>query len=120
MTVVCMAMAYSPNPQRPHGFDLPFDPETGELDEAVWTRWLEWDPVLMAERYAESLRTLRLLYVECGSRDQYNLHHGARILRGRLARLGIPHEYQEFDDDHTAVNYRYVESLRRLCTVLQA
>ena len=55
-----------------------------------------------------------------GSRDQYNLHHGARILRGRLARLGIRHEYQEFDDDHTAVNYRYVESLRRLCTVLQA
>ena len=34
--------------------------------------------------------------------------------------LGTRHEYQEFDDDHTAVNYRYVESLRRLCTVLQA
>jgi hypothetical protein len=120
VTVVCMAMAYSPNPQRAHGFDLPFDPETGEIDEAVWARWLTWDPVFMAERYAESLRTLRLIYIECGSRDQYNLHHGARILRGRLARLGIRYEYQEFDDDHTAVNYRYVESLRRLCTVLQA
>jgi S-formylglutathione hydrolase FrmB len=120
VTVVCMAMAYSPNPQRVHGFDLPFDPETGEIEEAVWARWLTWDPVFMAERYAESLRTLRLIYIECGSRDQYNLHHGARILRGRLARLGIRHEYQEFDDDHTAVNYRYVESLRRLCTVLQA
>jgi hypothetical protein len=24
------------------------------------------------------------------------------------------------NDDHTAVNYRYEESLRRLCTVLQA
>jgi Putative esterase len=120
VTVVCMAMAYSPNPQRPHGFDLPFDPETGEIDEAVWARWLTWDPVFMAERYAESLRTLRLIYIECGSRDQYNLHHGARILRGRLACLGIRYEYQEFDDDHTAVNYRYVESLRRLCTVLQA
>jgi S-formylglutathione hydrolase FrmB len=120
VTVVCMAMAYSPNPERAHGFDLPFDPETGEIEEAVWARWLEWDPVLMAERYAESLRTMRLIYIECGSRDQYNLHHGARILRGRLERLGIRHEYQEFDDDHTAVNYRYVESLRRLCTVLQA
>jgi enterochelin esterase family protein len=119
VTVVCMAMAYSPNPRSAHGFDLPFDPETGELDEAVWARWREWDPVVMAERYAEGLRTLRLVYVECGSRDQYNLHHGARILRKRLARLGIPHEYQEFDDDHTAVNYRYVESLRRLAAALQ-
>jgi hypothetical protein len=99
---------------------LPFDPETGELDEAVWARWLQWDPVFMAERYAESLKSLRLLYVECGSRDQYNLHHGARILRNRLTRLGIRHEYQEFDDDHTAVNYRYVESFHRLCTALQA
>jgi enterochelin esterase family protein len=120
VTVVCMAMAYSPNPERSHGFDLPVDPETGELDAAVWARWLEWDPVFMAERYAESLRTMRLIYIECGRRDQYQLHHGARILHGRLERLGIRHEYQEFDDDHTAVNYRYVESLRRLCSVLQA
>jgi enterochelin esterase family protein len=120
VSVVCMAMAYSPNPSSPHGFDLPFDPATGEIDEVVWARWLAWDPIFMAERYAESLRALRLLYIECGSRDQFNLHHGARILRRRLERLGVPHEYQEFDDDHTAVNYRYVESLRRLCTVLQA
>jgi hypothetical protein len=38
----------------------------------------------------------------------------------RLERLGIAHEYQEFDDDHTAVNYRYPESLRRLCAALSA
>jgi Putative esterase len=44
VTVVCMAMAYSPNLERVHGFDLPFNPETGEIDEAVWARWLEWDP----------------------------------------------------------------------------
>jgi S-formylglutathione hydrolase FrmB len=119
VSVVCMAMAYSPNPSAVHGFDLPFDPETGEVDQAVWARWLAWDPVSMVERHAESLRALRLLYIECGSRDQFNLHHGARILRRRLERLGVRHEYQGFDDDHTAVNYRYVESLRRLCTVLR-
>lgn len=120
VSVVAMAMAYSPNPDRPHGFDMPFDLETGEVDEAVWARWLEWDPVYMVERHADNLRAMRLIYVECGSRDQYNLHHGARILHRRMERLGIRHEYQEFDDDHTAVNYRYVESLRRLCTALRA
>ncbi len=119
VTVVAMAMAYSPNPASPLGFDLPFDLETGELDQAVWERWLAWDPVNLAERHAEDLRSMRLIYVECGSRDQYNLHHGARILHRRLERLGVRHEYAEFDDDHTAVNYRYVESLRRLCHVLK-
>jgi enterochelin esterase family protein len=119
VTVVCMAMAYSPNAAAPHGFDLPVDLETGELDQAVWARWLSWDPVVMAVERADALRAMRLVYVECGSRDQYNLHHGARVLHRRLERLGVRHEYQEFDDDHTAVNYRYVESFRRLCAALQ-
>jgi enterochelin esterase-like enzyme len=72
----------------------------------------------MAARYVENLAKLRLIYIECGSRDQFNLHFGARQLHHRLEALGIRHEYQEFDDDHTSVNYRYVQSLRRLCEAL--
>lgn len=117
-TAVAMAMAYSPNSDHRGGFDLPFDVETGELDEAVFARWLAWDPARMAVTHADALRSLRLLYFECGSRDQFNSHFGARYLDRTLHRLGVPHEYQEFDDDHTSVNYRYVESFRRLCAVL--
>ena len=120
MNSLAMAMAYSPNPESPYGFDSVVDPESGELIESVWTRWLEWDPARMVERYAENLRSMRLIYFECGTRDQYYLLYGARILHQRMERLGIRHEYQEFDDDHSAVNYRYVESLRRLCNVLKA
>jgi len=120
MNTIAMAMAYSPNPEHPRGYDLAYDPETGELDEAVWARWLEWDPVHLVERHAEDLRAMRLIYIECGLKDQYNLLYGARILHRRLERLGIRHEYQEFDDDHTAINYRYAESLRRLCHALRA
>jgi enterochelin esterase family protein len=119
VNIAAMAMAYSPNPARqPWQFDLPFDPHTGEMDEGVWARWLAWDPVHMAARHAEALRSLRLLYFECGSRDQFNLHLGARLFHRRLEALGIRHEYEEFDDDHTGINYRYVESLRRLCEAL--
>src|SRR3990170_1801166 len=120
MNSVAMAMAYSPNPESPYGFDPVVDPETGELIESVWARWQEWDPVRMVERYTENLHSMRLIYFECGTRDQYYLLYGTRILHRRLGQLGIRHEYQEFDDDHTAVNYRYVESLRRLCNVLKA
>ena len=119
INIAAMAMAYSPNPnQRDLGFDLPFDIHTGELDDAIWARWLAWDPVHMAERHADALRALRLLYFECGSRDQFYLHLGARLLHRRLDGMRIRHEYQEFDDDHTGINYRYVESLRRLCETL--
>ncbi|OFX32314.1 MAG: esterase [Armatimonadetes bacterium RBG_16_67_12] len=119
VNIAAMAMAYSPNPARPpFHFDLPFDPHTGEIDEATWSRWLTWDPVRMAPRHADALRRLKLIYVECGSRDQYNLHLGARLLHRRLDALGIRHEHVEFDDDHSSINYRYVESLRRLCEAL--
>jgi enterochelin esterase family protein len=119
VNIAAMAMAYSPNPARPpFRFDLPFDPHTGALDEETWARWLDWDPLRMAPRYADALRRQRLIYLECGSRDQYHLHLGARQLHRRLEALGIRHEYAEFDDDHTSVNYRYVESLRRLCEAL--
>jgi enterochelin esterase family protein len=121
VNIAAMAMAYSANPARPpYFFDLPFDVDTGEIDEAVWARWLEWDPVRMVARHADALRQMRLVYVECGSRDQFNLHLGARQLHRRLEALGVRHEYAEFDDDHTAINYRYVESLRRLCAALAA
>jgi S-formylglutathione hydrolase FrmB len=117
-TLVAMAMAYSPNPSGPDGFDLPVNFDTGELREDVWRRWTALDPVRMVEVAADGLRGMGLIYFECGTRDQYHSQYGGRILHRRMEHLGIRHEYQEFDDDHTGVNYRYVESLRRLCAAL--
>lgn len=116
MLLVAMAQAYSANPDG--SYDLPVDLHTGELREAVWARWLEWDPVYMAERHAEALRRMTLIYIECGSKDEWNLHYGARLFHRRLEGLGIPHEHVEFDDDHSNIQYRYVESLRRLAQAL--
>jgi enterochelin esterase family protein len=119
VNIAAMAMAYSPNPSKlPYRFDLPFDPSTGEMNDAVWARWLAWDPLRMAPQHVDALRQLTCLYVECGSRDQFHLHLGARQLHRRLDALGIRHEYAEFDDDHMSINYRYVESLQRLCAAL--
>ncbi len=114
LNIVAMAACYAPNPAAPHGFDMPFDPETGELRQEVWARWLEWDPVEMIDRYAAALRSLRLLYLEAGLRDEYNLQYGARIFSRRLQARGIPHVHAEFEDGHMNVQYRYDVSLKAI------
>jgi len=120
INILAMTAAYSPNPDaRPFPIDFPFDLHTGESKPDVWARWLEHDPVYMAERHADNLRRLRLLFIDCGTRDQFHLHFGARILAQRLRALGVPHEHEEFDDDHTNIPYRYDVSLPKIVGALR-
>ena len=119
LNIVAMAHFYSPDPEAPCGVALPFDLDTGERDDAVFARWLTRDPVRLVEKHAEALRSMRLLWIECGSRDEWHLHHGARILASRLRDFDVPHEHHEFDDNHRSLNYRYDESLPALARAIQ-
>jgi len=115
LNIVAMAAAYSPNPaSETMGIDLPFDQETGEIREAVWERWLAHDPVRLLPACADALRAARLVYLDCGTRDEFNLHLGARIFARRLQALDIPHVHEEFDDGHMRITYRYERSLSHL------
>jgi S-formylglutathione hydrolase FrmB len=108
-----MAACYSANEDGT--IDLPFDPATGELDEAVWERWLEWDPVRMADRHADALRGLRAVYVDAGKRDQFFLDVGAEAFRAALERIGVTDVFFElFDGTHSSIEYRYPLALRYL------
>ena len=111
LNIVAMSACYSPNPDSPHGFDLPFDPYTGLLREDVWARWKALDPVEMAPRHLDALRGLRALYFDCGRQDEYNLFLGARLLHRILDQHGVPHTYEEFDGGHRNINWRYDVSL---------
>jgi enterochelin esterase family protein len=114
-----MAAHYSPNPDSPHlGIDFPFDLETGVFKPEVWERWRAWDPVNMVEKYAENLKKLRLVYIDCGARDEFNLQWGARALVAELKRHGLAPRYEEFDGGHRAVSYRYDVSLPLLAKAL--
>jgi enterochelin esterase family protein len=121
LNILAMAAAYSPHPAaKTMGIDLPCDLESGEFRSDVWERWLEHDPIRLLERHADALRSLHLLYLDCGTRDEWSLHLGARLLVQRLRALGIAHEHQEFDDGHMNVSYRYEVSLPKLGAVLGA
>jgi hypothetical protein len=108
---LCMAATYDPDAGAPGGFRLPFNLETGELIPARWRNWLKHDPIHMVERYRANLKTLRGIYIDCGWRDQYHLHYGTRILSQRLGEAGIDHVYEEFDDNHSDIDYRMDSSL---------
>src|SRR5689334_7566438 len=83
---LCMAATYDPDPKAPNGFRLPFNLETGELLPERWKRWQQNDPVNLVAKHRASLKSLRGIYVDCGARDQYHIHYGARILSKRLAK----------------------------------
>ena len=69
--------------------DLPFDPHTGVIDQAVWQRWLDWDPVRMAAGHADALRSLHSIWIDAGTSDDYFLDLGAEAFRAELRRVGV-------------------------------
>lgn len=111
LNTIGMSACYSPNPSSDLGFDIPFDLKTGELDDAVWQRWLKHDPVGLVEQSVDSLKSLRLLFIDAGTRDEFGLDLGARVLVERLKSHQIPHIHEEFDDGHFSINYRNNRSL---------
>ena len=114
LTALGMAAHYSPNPDAPAAHarvDWPFDLETGAFVPEVWERWRRHDPVNMVAAHAANLEKLAAIYVDCGTRDEFALHWGARALVAQLRAHGIAVRHEEFDDGHMDIPYRYDVSL---------
>jgi S-formylglutathione hydrolase FrmB len=116
---LCMAATYDPDPRAPLGFRIPFNAETGEVIAERWRQWRRHDPVNLVSSYRQNLKSLRGIYIDCGWRDQYHIHYGSRLLSQRLADAGIKHRHEEFDDDHSDIDYRMDVSLPFLYRALK-
>jgi S-formylglutathione hydrolase FrmB len=112
LNVVAMAAHYSPNPAAPLGADLPFSLPTGRIREDVWARWLAEDPVRFVPLAADAFRRLAGVFVDCGTKDEFNLRWGTRMVAEALRSAGVAVEHQEFDDGHMGIGYRHDASLR--------
>ena len=119
LMMMAMSASYDPDPKVPLGFHLPFNLETGERIEARWKNWLKHDPINLVEKYTTNLQSLNGIFIDCGWRDQYHIHYGARILSKRLKSAKIKHTYEEFDDTHSGVDYRMEQSLPFLLKALK-
>jgi enterochelin esterase-like enzyme len=118
LMMLAMCATYDPDPDMPYGIRLPVHPDTCEIIQERWQNWLKWDPVSLVETHGNSLNRLKALYIDCGNIDQYNLVYGARRLHRALDRLGVPHIYEEFPDNHSSVDYRLDKSLPILSKAL--
>ena len=116
--ILGMSACYSPDPAAEWHIGLPFDLATGMPRDDVFDRWLAFDPLRRLPGRADALRGLRLLWLDCGSRDEFHLHHGARAFARELARLGIAHVHEEYGDGHMNVSYRYDRSLPALARAI--
>ena len=108
MTLMLLGLAahYDPDPEHEHGFQLPVNLHTGEIRWDRWENWLKHDPVRLVESHADNLKNLQGVYLECGTTDQFHLLWGARILHEKMTNLQIEHEYVEFNDNHSDLDYR--------------
>jgi len=124
MNFLACGAAWSPNAEGPYGygegFSLPIHPRTGELLDEVWARWLERDPVRLAERpeVQAALRGMAAIFIDAGTGDEFSLQLGARQLVDRLTAAGIATVHEEFDGGHMNTAYRYDRSLEVLTTAL--
>jgi S-formylglutathione hydrolase FrmB len=108
----CMAACYSAEPDG--SVTVPFDPRTGQLREDVWARWLDVDPVRMAARNADALRSMRGIYLDAGRSDEFFLDLGAQAFAAELDALGVPYQLELFDAGHGRIEWRYPLALRFL------
>ena len=116
--ILAMAASYDPDPTQYLGMRLPVTLDTCELIPERWNNWLRHDPLVLLESKSANLRRLKALYIDCGTTDQFRLLYGARRFARRLGQLGIAHRYDEFDDNHSGIDYRMDESLPYIARAL--
>lgn len=118
LNTYAMAACYSPDVSTPGKAILPFEIETGRLLSDVWERWLGWDPVRMAPRHADALKSMKRIYLDAGTSDEYYLDLGAQAFAKELAKLGVDHTIELFEGKHGGIAWRYPLAIRALAEAL--
>lgn len=111
MNDIGMASCYSPNPAgmktKGYNFDMPFDLSTGQLNKKIFDKWLRHDPVRLVDKYQKKLKSLKLIFIDAGKYDEFNLNIGARIFCDKLKKKNVKFIHEEFKDGHRNIQYRY-------------
>lgn len=92
------AAAWSPNPKNPPLFlDLPVKDDKVRPD--IVAKWVANSPLEMLGQHADNLKKYYAIAIEIGTSD--GLLASNKQLHEAMAKLRIPHDYEEYDGDHT-------------------
>jgi S-formylglutathione hydrolase FrmB len=116
LNILSMAAHYSPKKTNGTkvGLNLPFDLNTGEIDEQVWLEWKNKDPIKMIDKFKDNLKGIDLLFFDCGKDDEFNLFIGTKVFSEKCKRFGRKHEYIQYDGGHFNTSFRYATSLSKI------
>jgi S-formylglutathione hydrolase FrmB len=117
--IIAFAAFYSPNESSNElGTDFPFDWDTGEFRQDVWSRWQSWDPARNARDFVRQIESMQFIYHDIGVMDEFSLLWGNRFLDNIITNSGIKHFYEEYEDGHFGTTYRFEKSLSMMATAL--
>jgi enterochelin esterase-like enzyme len=98
-TTLASAAAWSPNPKNPPLYiDLPV--KDGKVQPDVVAKWVANAPLEMLVQHVSGLTAQYQIMVDIGTKD--SLLASNQRLHEELLRLRIPHEYEEYEGDHTS------------------
>ena len=112
----CMAACYSTDEDGT--VRLPFEAATGKLIDEVWRRWLDKDPVRMIPKHMDEMRSMRAIWIDAGTKDEWFLDNGGVAVSKELEAIGVGHTLELFDAGHMSIGYRYPRSLAFLAKAL--
>ena len=72
----------------------------------------------MVPKHADALRSLKAIWIDAGTRDEWFLDLGAEAVRAALLDAGVADDkikFELFDATHMGIDYRYPLSLAWLC-----
>jgi len=93
------AAAWSPNPKNPPLYiDLPV--KDGKIRPDIVAKWVANAPLEMLAQHVPGLTAQYQIAIDIGNKD--SLLASNRQLHDALLRLRIPHEYEEYEGDHTS------------------
>jgi enterochelin esterase-like enzyme len=119
LMMLAMAASYDPDPKNPATIRLPFDLRTCTLDVERWQKWLAFDPLQLVLEKAAALKQLHALYLDVGTRDEYHVQFGTRLLVDRLRQMGVAVHYEEFEGGHSGMDWRLDHSLPMMAGALK-
>ena len=108
-TTPALAAAWSSNPNNPPTYyDLPV--QNGEFNAAIGAKWYANSPLAMVDQYWSNLKKYKAIKIDIGLQD--GLINGNRDMDALLTKLGVPHEYETYEGDHTnRVRERFEQSV---------